>query len=85
MSGFAQAVFGLFYLLLGYAIVGAVFALPFAWIGVNAIDSEAKQSGSGFRLMILPGVVALWPLLAVRWVKHQQPPTERNAHRCSAR
>ncbi len=64
-----------------YAVVGVVFALLFVTRGVNRMDPVARESTWGFRAMIFPGSVALWPLLLKRWVLGRQPPTERNAHR----
>ena len=68
-----------------YAAVGVVFALLFVIRGVNRIDPVARDSSWGFRAMIFPGSVALWPLLLKRWVLGRQQPTERNAHRDAAR
>lgn len=50
--------------LAAYAAVGVVFAVPFVLRGVDRIDPAAPGSTWGFRLVIAPGVVALWPLLA---------------------
>ncbi len=50
-----------------YAALGLLFAVPFVLFGVQRIDPNARRSGAGFRLLIVPGVVALWPLLARRW------------------
>jgi hypothetical protein len=50
-----------------YAAAGLLFAVPFLWRGVARLDPVASGSPLGFRLIILPGVVALWPLLAWRW------------------
>jgi hypothetical protein len=55
-------------LLTGYVVVGALFALAFVTVGVRAVDPIAKGSGAGFRLIISPGVAALWPLLLMRWI-----------------
>jgi Sec-independent protein secretion pathway component TatC len=68
-----------------YVGTGVVFAIPFVIAGVNRIDPVARESGWGFRVMILPGAVALWPILLLRWVRRQAPPEERNAHRTAAR
>ena len=68
-----------------YVAAGLLFAVPFVLRGVNRIDPVARGSTWGFRLIILPGVVALWPMLARRWAAGRQPPRERNAHRNSAR
>jgi hypothetical protein len=51
-----------------YALIGLVFSVPFLWRGAARLDPAAATSPLGFRLIILPGVVALWPLLAWRWV-----------------
>jgi len=71
-------------ILLGfYLVCGLVFAIPFALIGVKRIDPHAAHGSWGFRLLIVPGTMAFWPLLLRRWVKGiRQPPEERNPHRC---
>jgi len=51
-----------------YAAVGLLFAILFITIGVQRIDHAAHGASLGFRLIILPGVAALWPLLLNRWV-----------------
>ena len=51
-----------------YAIAGLLFAIAFLAAGVVRIDPAARGSGLGFRLMILPGVMALWPFLFLRWI-----------------
>ncbi len=56
-----------------YAAVGAVFALVFLLLGLNRIDHGAKGAGLGFRMMILPGLIALWPLMLIRWLSGGQP------------
>lgn len=68
-----------------YLAAGLLFAVPFVLRGVNRIDPAAPGSSWGFRLIIVPGVVALWPLLARRWLRGLSPPEERNAHRRAAR
>jgi len=81
-----QQIAGVIVTLLGlYVAAGVVFAIPFVIAGVNRIDPTARQSGWGFRVMILPGTVALWPILLLRWIRRQPPPEERNAHRAAAR
>ena len=50
-----------------YAAAGVVFAIAFVVRGVERIDGHAKGAGWGFRLLILPGAAALWPLLLRRW------------------
>ena len=67
-----------------YVLAGLLFAVPFVLRGVNRIDPVARAGTWGFRLIILPGIVALWPLLARRWWRGQGPPREKNAHRRAA-
>ena len=72
-----------FVLALGlYASAGALFVLPFLALGVNRIDPGSRGAGLRFRLAILPGVIAFWPLLLRRWVAGSaEAPEERNPHR----
>lgn len=67
-----------------YIACGLAFAPFFVWRGVGRVDPAAKSAGLGFRLIVLPGVVALWPVLLLRWRSGRQPPAERNAHRDAA-
>ena len=67
-----------------YLGIGLLFALLFVIWGVGRIDPQARGGTWGFRLLILPGTVALWPLLARRWLRGLAPPTERSAHRIAA-
>jgi hypothetical protein len=51
-----------------YLGVGLLFAIAFLTVGISQVDPDSKGSGLGFRLIILPGVAALWPVLLTRWV-----------------
>jgi len=65
-----------------YAGLGLIFAVLFVWVGVQRLDPEAQGSGIGFRLLILPGVAAFWPMFLQRWARGiAEPPMERNPHR----
>ena len=75
----AMLIVAAFYL---YASIGLVFSLSFVTIGVKRVDAQAVASGMGFRILILPGCVAFWPLLLRRWMAGSgEPPEERNPHR----
>ncbi|MBI1213804.1 MAG: hypothetical protein GC190_20275 [Alphaproteobacteria bacterium] len=56
-----------------YGGAGLLFAVAFLTFGVGRIDPAARGSGLGFRLIILPGVVALWPLMLIRWIAGGAP------------
>jgi hypothetical protein len=65
-----------------YVGLGLILAVPFVWFGVERLDSEAQGSGLGFRLLILPGVAALWPMFLYCWRRGiVEPPAEKNPHR----
>lgn len=69
-----------------YLLAGLVFGVPFVIKGAGRIDPAAAEGTRGFRILILPGVIALWPVLARRWLRGTgKPPPERNAHRDAAR
>lgn len=63
-----------------YLAVGVFFALYFVWRGVNRVDPSAREGGVGFRLLILPGTVALWPLMVARLRAGGPPPAIDSAH-----
>ena len=52
-----------------YAAAGLIFAVWFVMAGIGRIDAAARDAGLGFRLIVLPGVAALWPLLLRRWIE----------------
>ena len=76
-----------FLILLGaYLACGLVFAILFALVGVKKIDPHAAHGSWGFRLLVIPGTMAFWPLLLRRWATGtKEPPEECNAHRRAAR
>jgi hypothetical protein len=53
----------------GYGVVGAVFAVAFVTRGIQRIDPVAEHAPVGFRLIVMPGAAAFWPLLLVRWIR----------------
>lgn len=67
-----------------YLAAGFLFALYFVIFGVVKLDESAKGAGAFFRVLIFPGSVAFWPLLAGRLLRGEKRPTEKNAHRQKA-
>lgn len=55
--------------LAAYGVAGAVFAAAFVTVGIQRVDPAAEHAPLGFRLIVMPGAAALWPLLLVRWVR----------------
>jgi len=69
-----------------YFACGLLFAVPFVFFWAKQIDPHAAPGSWGFRLLVLPGVAAFWPLLLRRWLRGlHEPPEEHNAHRRLAR
>ena len=68
-----------------YAVVGVAFALMFLTRGVTRLDPRVAGAPKTLRLLILPGIVALWPLFAWRWIAGAHEPIEDNPHRAKAR
>jgi uncharacterized membrane protein YphA (DoxX/SURF4 family) len=50
-----------------YLLAGLLFALLFLWKGISKVDEDAAGSGVFFKILVLPGVVALWPVLLLKW------------------
>lgn len=50
-----------------YGGIGAVLAAMFLLYGVDRVEKAATGSYL-FRVLVLPGVVGLWPLVLVRWI-----------------
>jgi hypothetical protein len=59
-----------------YGAFGTLFALAFVFIGVGKVDATARGATPGFRLIIIPGAILLWPILLRKWltaVKKETP------------
>ena len=48
--------------------VGAAVAVLFLTLGVDRIDEDA-QGAYVFRLLLVPGVLLIWPLVLWRWAR----------------
>ena len=73
------------YALIAYGGVGLVFAVFFVLRGIHRLDAETQGSGIAFRLLILPGVAAFWPMFLSRLARSVgEPPVEKNPHRVRA-
>ena len=57
-----------------YLAVGALFAMVIALTGLARIDAGARDMPWSTRLLILPGLVALWPMMLVKCLRQKAPP-----------
>ncbi len=67
-----------------YAVAGLAFAVVFLPRAVARLDPRIAEAPKTVRLLILPGIVALWPIFASRWITGAHEPIERNPHRLEA-
>ena len=51
-----------------YLLFGLAIGVPFVWRGVDKVDAAAHGTSWVFRILILPGCVALWPWILQRWL-----------------
>ena len=51
-----------------YLLAGCVFGVAFFWRGYAIIAPEARGASVMARLMWTPAAIALWPLLARKWL-----------------
>jgi len=77
----ARIVVGMFEL---YSVAGVVFSVLFLPRAVTRLDPRVADAPATLRLLIVPGVAALWPLFAWRWLSGAPDPIERNPHRSKA-
>lgn len=56
-------------LVAGYAALGLVAGVALAFVGIGRIDPVAAQSTWYFRLLVLPGLAGLWPVMLVKWAR----------------
>ncbi len=57
-----------FILLLVYLICGVVFTFFFLARGLQKVDEDVPGSSWGFRIIIIPGCIVLWPVLMRKWI-----------------
>ena len=64
-----DVVHGVLYALAAYVAIGLIVGVPFVIAGIGRVDPAAKTAPATFRVLVLPGVVAMWPLMLRRWVR----------------
>ena len=53
----------------GYLLIGFLFALWFIFAGVQKMDNGMANANIGLRLLLLPGSIALWPIMLGKYLK----------------
>ena len=66
MTGFVRIALGMVAVHLG---MGLLFAGAFQFLGLRVLDPAARGAGLAFRLLITPGIIALWPWVGLRWMR----------------
>lgn len=54
-------------IVIGYAAAGGLVGLAFLLIGIDRV-APAARGVYGFRPLLLPGLVLLWPWVLWRWI-----------------
>lgn len=52
-----------------YLVLGVLFVVPFLLRGLIKVDEGAHGGTTGFKIIIIPGVIVFWPLLLSKWRK----------------
>ena len=59
-----------------YALLGLLVGLIYVFGGAGRIDPAARGAGLPIRvrLLILPGIAGLWPLMLIKLFTQKEPP-----------
>lgn len=49
-----------------YVLIGVVVAVLFFTRWLKDFDPSAKDGSGGFRVLVTPGIIALWPLIVMK-------------------
>lgn len=58
-----------------YLACGAVFGCMCLARGLDRLDSASQGMPWSARALVFPGLVVLWPVILVKWLRRSQPPT----------
>lgn len=62
----------LVWILYAYLLIGLIVGSWVVFAGITRIDPNMKESSWRTRLILLPGTVALWPVLLRKYLNTQQ-------------
>ncbi|MFG0327684.1 MAG: hypothetical protein ACF8SC_10510 [Phycisphaerales bacterium JB037] len=57
----------LLWVIAAYAGVGLAVGLAFVSVGVSRVDEAMGGTHWSVRILLLPGAVAVWPIVLMRW------------------
>lgn len=57
-----------------YAALGLLVGLAYMFGGAGRIDPASKTMPARVKLMILPGIIGLWPLMLIKLLTQKEPP-----------
>ena len=59
-----------------YLLIGLLIGLAYMFGGAGKIDPAAKDKGLPLRvrLLILPGIIGLWPIMLTKLLTQTEPP-----------
>jgi len=60
------------YLVYAYLLTGLFVAVWFCFFQAGRIDSGAAGSGVGFKLIIMPAALLLWPVVIGKLIKREK-------------
>lgn len=52
-----------------YFMLGLFFSAAFLTKGIAKVDASTHGASIGFKLLLVPGCTALWPVLLMKWLK----------------
>ena len=65
----ADIIVSIFYF---YIILGLLFGAWFVFKGIQQVDDGMEGAKPGLRLLLLPGTIALWPLMAMKYMRRKK-------------
>lgn len=60
------------YLVYAYLMIGLLVGIWFCFFRAGRIDPGAARSGIGFKLIILPAALLLWPIVLRKQIKREK-------------
>ena len=52
-----------------YLLIGLIFSVFFLIKGLTQLDAATEGSGLFFKMLIFPGLLVFWPIIALKWKK----------------